>query len=53
MNKVMRIIKEKRLKIISQKLELDCQIQISVRKKDVKEVFGIFKRLFEIKIEVL
>ena len=33
MNKVMRIIKEKEIKIINQKLELNCEIQISVRKK--------------------
>ena len=34
MNKVMRIIKEKQLNIINQKLELDCQITISVRKNE-------------------
>lgn len=33
MNKVMRVIKEKQLKIVNQTLELDCQIQISVRKR--------------------
>lgn len=53
MNKVMRIIKEKNLKIVNQKMELDCQIQISVRKKEAESVFKIFKQLFEIKIEKL
>ena len=53
MNKVMRIIKEKQLLIIGQKLELDCQITISVRKKDAAQVFEIFKNLFEIKIKQL
>lgn len=53
MNKVMRVIKEKQLNIVNQKLELDCQIQISVRKKDSKSIFDIFNNLFEIKIERL
>jgi uncharacterized YigZ family protein len=53
MNKVMRVIKEKQLKIVDQKLELDCQIQISVRKKDSETIFEIFENLFEIEIRVL
>lgn len=51
MNKVMRIIKEKQLKIVNQVLELDCQIQISVRKKDSEAIFEIFNQLFEIDIK--
>jgi len=53
MNKVMRIIKEKNLNIVNQKMELDCQIQISVRKKEAESVFILFDQLFEIKIETL
>jgi len=51
MNKVMRIIKEKQIKIIHQKLELDCQIHISVRKKESKVIFNMFQNLFEVKIQ--
>lgn len=51
MNKVMRIIKEKQLLITNQKLELDCQIFISVRKKDAQLIFEIFQNLFEVKIK--
>ncbi|MFI1745869.1 IMPACT family protein [Thalassobellus sediminis] len=51
MNTVMRIIKEKKLNIINQKLEMDCQITISVRKKEAESVFKIFNQLFEIKIK--
>lgn len=51
MNKVMRIIKEKNLNIIDQKMELDCEITISVRKKEADMVFEIFNNLFEINIE--
>ena len=53
MNKVMRIIKEKNLKIINQTLELDCQITISVRLKDSDSIFEIFENLFEINIKDL
>jgi uncharacterized YigZ family protein len=50
MNKVMRVIKEKQINIINQKLELDCQIHISVRKKEAKSIFEIFEQLFEVEI---
>ncbi|MBP0905190.1 IMPACT family protein [Mariniflexile gromovii] len=51
MNTVMRIIKEKNLNITNQKLELDCQITISVRKKEAESVFETFNHLFEIDIK--
>lgn len=51
MNKVMRIIKEKQLLITNQKLELNCQLFISVRKKEAQLVFEIFHNLFEVKIK--
>lgn len=51
MNKVMRIIKEKNLTIINQKLELDCQITISVRKREAELVFETFNNVFEVNIE--
>lgn len=51
MNKVMRIIKEKKLNILNQKLELDCQITISVRKNESEVVFETFKNLFEVSIK--
>jgi len=50
MNKVMRVIKEKQLKIVNQKLELDCQIQISVRKNDAESIFKVFEQIFEVEI---
>ncbi|CAH8294921.1 putative YigZ family protein [Mariniflexile fucanivorans] len=50
-NTVMRIIKEKNLTMNHQKLELDCQITISVRKKDSEAIFETFDRLFEIDIK--
>ncbi|WP_378172895.1 IMPACT family protein [Aquimarina sp. SS2-1] len=53
MNKVMRIIKEKQLTIISQKLELDCRLLITVRKKMADEINDLFSALYEIDIERL
>ena len=53
MNTVMRIIKERNLNIIHQKLEMDCQITISVRKKEAQSVFDTFNHLFDINIEAL
>lgn len=51
MNKVMRIIKEKQINIINQKLELSCNILISVRKKDANSIFEIFSNLHEVDIK--
>lgn len=50
MNRIMRIIKEKNLSIIGQKLELDCQIEIAVRKKDAQMVFDTFQAMYEVDI---
>nr|WP_321230389.1 YigZ family protein [uncultured Psychroserpens sp.] len=53
MNKVMRVIKEKNLNITNQKLELSCEITISVRLKDASSIFEIFDSLYEINIKDL
>ncbi|MGE5943801.1 MAG: IMPACT family protein [Flavobacteriales bacterium] len=50
MNKVMRVVKENNITVTNQKLELDCNIYISVGKKDATSIFDIFNNLFEIKI---
>ena len=49
-NKIMRIIKEKNLEIISQKMELSCKIEIAARKKNAEMIFSIFDTMFEISI---
>ena len=53
MNKVMRIIKEKNIQILHQKMELNCEIEIATRKKNAEEILAIFTALFEIEIEEL
>ena len=52
MNKVMRVIKEKNLTIISQKMENSCVIEIATRKKNAEITFDIFKNIFEIDIKL-
>lgn len=52
MNKVMRIIKEKNLDIVSQKMEMSCEIEIKTRKKNADQIFEIFHSLFEIDIKL-
>lgn len=51
MNKVMRIIKEKNIDIINQKMEMNCEITISIRKKNAEIIFDIFNSLFEVTIK--
>lgn len=51
MNKVMRILKEKNIDIINQKLEMDCKIYISVRKNEASLISEIFNQLYEIEIK--
>ncbi|MEK8180961.1 YigZ family protein [Flavobacterium buctense] len=51
MNKVMRVIKEKNLNIINQRMAESCQIEIATRKKNAENIVDIFSNLFEIEIE--
>lgn len=52
MNKVMRVIKEKNLDIISQNMNESCEIEIATRKKNAEQIFDIFINLYEIKIKL-
>ena len=51
MNTVMRIIKDEHLLISNQKLELACELQILVRKKDAMRIFEIFENTYKVKIK--
>lgn len=50
MNKVMRVIKEKNLEIIGQKMDESCVIEIATRKKNAVMVQEIFESIFEVSI---
>jgi len=52
-NKVMRVIKEKNIVIVNQKMELSCEIEIVTRKKNAEMIFDIFNSMFEIEIKPL
>lgn len=58
MNKVMRIIKEKKLKMVSQEIEINeittlpiGKIELKTRKKNAGMIFDIFNSMFEINIK--
>ncbi|MGO4905989.1 IMPACT family protein [Flavobacterium sp. W20_MBD1_R3] len=60
MNKVMRVIKEKKLEIVSQEMEINeitalpiGKIELKTRKKNAEMVFDIFNSMFEIGINRL
>ena len=59
MNKVMRVIKEKKLDIVNQTMEIEDtgiaigKIEIKTRKKNAEMIFDIFDKLFEIDIKRL
>ena len=58
MNKVMRVIKEKKLDIVNQEMEInetsglpEGKIEIKTRKKNAEMIFDIFNSMFEIEIK--
>ena len=51
MNKVMRIVKEKNITIVHQKLEAVCEYHIAVRKKDSALIFDVFDKLYKLTIK--
>ena len=60
MNKIMRIIKEKKLEIVGQEMEIKedsglplGKIELKTRKKNAEMVFDIFKSIFQIDIKQL
>jgi len=53
MNKVMRVIKEKKIEITSQKMESSCEIEITTRKKNAESIFNIFNSMYEINIKII
>lgn len=53
MNKVMRVIKQKNIEILTQKMELSCEIEIKTRKKNAEMIFDIFNSMFGVKIKPL
>ena len=53
MSKVLRILKENSITITRQKLEMDCEIIIAVRKSHTKKIVKIFETLYRVEIKKL
>ncbi|CAM1343282.1 IMPACT family protein [Tenacibaculum amylolyticum] len=53
MNKVQRIIKERKIDILNQKLELACEYTISIRKNEALAIFETFDNLYKVAIKKL
>ncbi len=53
MSKVLRIIKENSIIIKNQKLDMNCELIISIRKSNANKIFKIFKVLYKLKIKSL
>ena len=51
-NKVMRLIKEKNLRIIAQKMDANCEIEMAARKSNKKMIYDIFENIFEVQIKM-
>jgi len=51
MNTVMRLIKDENLTIVSQKMELNCEIHFSIRSKDASRIFQLFEQTYKVKIK--
>ncbi len=52
-NKVMRVIKEKNVEIMAQKMEISCEIEICTRKKNAEMIFDVFDSIYEVEIKQL
>jgi len=53
MSKVLRILKENSITITRQKLEMDCEIIIAVRKSHTQKIVIIFETLYRVEIKKL
>ncbi|RLD85309.1 MAG: YigZ family protein [Bacteroidetes bacterium] len=53
MNKVMRLVKEKNINLLKQEMQMDCNFEISVRKKEAKKIKKAFEDLRCVNIKVI
>ena len=53
MSKIMRIIKEHNLELLTQKMELACEFTIAVRRKNANEIFNLFNAIYQVDIQEL
>ena len=51
LNKVMRVIKERNLEILEQKMDMQCEICLSTRQSNEEKLLAAFENLYEIKLK--
>lgn len=50
MNRVMRVIKERNLQVISQKLEMNCSLFIEVRDSEAEQIQAVFEAMYGVSL---
>lgn len=50
MNNVMRVIKEKNLTVLNQKMDMNCEIELGIRKGEYKNALEAFIPFYEVKV---
>jgi uncharacterized YigZ family protein len=53
LSKVLRILKENQVEILKQNLEVDCLLEISVRKSNASKIFELFEKFYGVEIHEL
>lgn len=53
LNDVMRVIKEKKLTITSQEMEMNCKVVLTVRKKDLQKIDKRFQSIYGVSVKQL
>ena len=53
LNQIMRFVKENNLKIVEQKMEMNCEIILSIRLKDADSVFDKLSKMHKMKTKII
>jgi len=53
LNQIMRFVKDNNLNIIDQKMEMNCEIMLSIRKKDVDSIYEKLIKMHKLKTKIL
>lgn len=53
MDKVMRAIKQKNLDMVSQKMDMDCELIISVRSSETEQIFQLFDEMHGVDVSII
>ncbi|WP_108422918.1 IMPACT family protein [Flagellimonas amoyensis] len=53
MDKVMRAIKQKNLAMVSQKMDMDCELILSVRSSETEQVFQLFDEMQGVDVSII